>query len=221
MKFLKKIIFILLVFALLISAGSLLISRHVLKASQGRIFANHSDLKEADAVTILGAKVYEDGRLSSILIDRIKTALEVYRNGKAKKILVSGDHGRKSYDEVNAVKRYLLDVEKIPGEDIFLDHAGFDTYDSLYRAHDVFEAKKLIISTQSFHLPRAVYIGQKLGLDTQGIVADKQTYRTAVYNELRENLARCKAFTNVFFKVKPKFGGYPIPINGDGRKSWD
>jgi len=131
MKYLKKIIFILLVFALLISAGSLLISHHVLKASQGRIYTNYSDLKEADAVMILGAKVYEDGRLSSILIDRIKTALLVYRSGKAKKILVSGDHGRKSYDEVNAVKRYLLDVEKVPGEDIFLDHAGFDTYDSL------------------------------------------------------------------------------------------
>jgi vancomycin permeability regulator SanA len=178
------------------------------------------NLPSAEAVMVLGAKVYNNGNLSDILKDRAQTALEVYESGKAQKILVSGDHSRKDYDEVNAVKKYLLENGVKP-EDIFLDHAGFDTYDSLYRAKHIFKINSIIVSTQKFHLPRAVYIGKSLDLETYGIVADKHIYRSALTNNLREILSRTKAFFNVNFDAKPKFLGKEIPISGDGRESWD
>ncbi len=217
----KKIFFFLLVTFFLLVVILFRTSSCVKEESKNLIKVNIQELQSADAVLVLGARVYRDNRLSPILEDRVKTALQVYRNGKAKKILVSGDHGQKSYDEVNAIKRYLLDKEKVPAEDIFLDHAGFDTYDSLYRAQSVFGVKRITISTQFFHLPRAVYIAKKLGLETEGIVADQQIYRGNAYNELRENPARFKAWLNIFFKTNPKYLGDPIPIIGDGRKSWD
>lgn len=178
------------------------------------------NLPSVEAVMVLGAKVYNNGKLSDILKDRALTALEVYGSGKAQKILVSGDHSRKDYDEVNAVKKYLLE-NGVKSEDLFLDHAGFDTYDSLYRAKHIFKINSVIVSTQKFHLPRAVYIGKSLGLETYGIVADRHIYRSALTNSLREILSRTKAFFNVNFDAKPKFLGKEIPISGDGRESWD
>jgi len=140
------------------------------------------------AVMILGAKVRGDGSLSDMYKDRADVAIDVYKQGEAGKILVSGDHGRIEYDEVNAAKNYLL-ANGIPAEDIFLDHAGFDTYDSLYRARDVFQIKTLIISTQNFHLPRAVYIARKLGIEAWGVSADRHFYGNEQFYETREALA--------------------------------
>ena len=192
----------------------------ILKISRAHISDSVDELPQAQAVLIPGARVYEDGRMSDILNDRVISALEVYHAGKADKILVSGDHGRTEYDEVNTVKNRLL-AEGVPETDIFLDHAGFDTYDSLYRARDIFEADSLIVSTQEFHLPRAVYIGNSLGIETYGYIADKQPYLAARRNEMREFPARIKAFLNVTFHSKPKYLGDAIPISGDGRQSWD
>lgn len=172
------------------------------------------------AVMVLGAKVRPDGSLSDMYKDRADTAVEVYGSGMAEKILVTGDHGRIEYDEVNAAKDYLLS-RGVPAGDIFLDHAGFDTYDSLYRARDIFQVENLIISTQDFHLPRAVYIARKLGMEAWGISADKHVYGGKSYYEAREALSRVKAWLEIFFRSKPKFLGEPIPITGDSRPSWD
>jgi SanA protein len=152
--------------------------------------------------------------------DRADVAVEVYKAGKAEKILISGDHGRNEYDEVNAARKYLL-AKGVPAEDIFLDHAGFDTYDSLYRARDIFQIKTLIISTQNFHLPRAVYIARKMGIGAWGVSADKHLYGNEQYYEMREALARAKAWLDVLFQAEPKFLGEAIPITGDSRASWD
>ncbi len=172
------------------------------------------------AALVLGARVYANGNMSPIFRDRVDTAIAEYKAGRADKILVSGDHGRPEYDEVNAAKNYLLE-QGIPPEDIFLDHAGFDTYDSLIRARDVFGVKTLSIVTQDFHLPRALYIADALGLDACGVSADKQEYAGEQRRELRESLARIKAWFNVLVSSKPKYGGEAIPIEGDGQKSWD
>ena len=139
---------------------------------------------------------------------------------KVSKILVSGDHGTVEYDEVNTVKAYLLENGVQP-ENIFLDHAGFDTYDSIYRAKEIFEVESVVIVTQEFHLPRAVYIGNSLGIETHGYIADRQPYVAAIWNSFRESLARIKAFLNVTLNSKPKYLGEPIPITGDGTLSWD
>jgi len=181
---------------------------------------SEEEAPEVDAVLILGAYTYENGEVSPILRDRLLQGLELYRSGKAPKILVSGDHGQNDYDEVNAMRRFL-EKREVPPEDIFLDHAGFDTYNSLLRARDIFQAKKLIVVTQHFHLTRAVYIGRGLGLECYGVPSDLSNYRSLPYLQKREWPARIKAFLEVNLGQKPKFGGDPHPITGDGTSTHD
>ncbi len=174
----------------------------------------------AQVIIILGAKVYANGKMSPMMLDRVETALYLYSQGKADTILVSGDHGQVGYDEVNTIKDYLLE-NGVPGEHIFLDHAGFDTYDSLYRAQAIFQIKSAIIVTQEFHLPRAIYIGRALGLDVSGVIADRQPYQGIIYNQLREIPARLKSFVRVQLHSQPRYLGEPIPITGSSFESWD
>jgi len=164
---------------------------------------------------VLGAMVHGETP-SPVLEDRLLFAYELYKTGKAKKILVSGDHGREEYDEVNAMKQFLLDKE-VPAEDIFMDHAGFNTYDSMYRAKEVFQVRTLIISTQKFHINRALYLAEKMGIEAYGYPSpDKDLYNMEVLNT-REGLAKVKAFLDAdILKRKPKFGGEAIPISGSG-----
>lgn len=187
--------------------------------SRPYIFSEISKTPKADAIIILGASVFADGRMSDMFADRSDAALELYKNNKAGKILISGDHTGKNYDEVNPAKNYLLE-RGVRKNDIFLDHAGLDTYDSLYRAKEVFKIKSAIIATQNFHLPRAVYIGRTLGIDSYGFRADRHLYRDIKLNELREIFADVKAFIDVNSLAKPEFLGEPIPISGDSSKSW-
>ncbi len=171
---------------------------------------------ECEAVMVLGARVFSDGRPSLVLEDRLVYAHRLYSKGKAKKILVSGDHGTKSYDEVNVMKDYLLSLG-VPREDIFLDHAGFNTYDSMYRAKNIFQVKTLLISTQNFHISRSVYIARKLGIDAYGYPSRDKKYYPMEYLNLRESFAKVKAFVDTeVFKRKSKYGGDVIPIGGSG-----
>lgn len=177
---------------------------------------------EADAILILGARVYADGNVSLMLNDRLTTGYELYEAGKAKKIIVSGDHGRKEYDEVNAMKDFLKG-KNVPAEDIFMDHAGFSTYESLYRARDIFQVKKLIVVTQEYHLMRALFIARELGLEAYGVASDKHIYYNVMLrSELREIAARNKDFlTAKIIKPLPKYLGDVIPVTGDGRVTDD
>ncbi|NCD00708.1 hypothetical protein EOL94_01285 [bacterium] len=169
---------------------------------------------------VLGAKVYSNGQMSSVFQDRVDTAIELYNNGRVKKILVSGDHGRENYDEVNSAKNYLLE-KGVLKEDIFLDHAGFDTFDSVYRAKEIFQVDSLIIVTQNFHLPRALYIAKKLGIDSCGKIADKHIYVKQGYMNRREFLAKIKAWLDITFNSEPRYLGDVIPVTGESIKSWD
>ena len=157
----------------------------------------------------------EDGSLSLMLKDRLDKAIELYKQGISEKIIVSGDHGREEYDEVNAMKKYLIENE-IPSESIFMDHAGFSTYESLYRAGYIFKVEKLIVVTQEYHLYRAVYIGNKLGIETYGVPAEKTLYYGQTSREIREILARDKDFVKCIFKSKPTYLGESIPVSGNG-----
>jgi SanA protein len=223
----KNILLKIIVGGLVLSAFAfifiLVADQIVLSSGHGFIYegdSRFSDVPKAQAALVLGARVWRDGSMSAIFEDRAKVALRLYQEGKVEKILVSGDHGRKNYDEVNAAKKFLLD-NGVPGKDIFLDHAGFDTCDSLYRARDVFTAKSLIICTQDFHLPRAIYLGRKLGLEVYGVSADLQPYVGETRRNLREKLARTKALLDIILQAKPKFLGPVIPLSGDGFASWD
>ncbi len=174
----------------------------------------------APVAIVLGAKVKTDGSPSDILRDRLLTAIDLYETGLIEKILVSGDNGQMEYDEVNAMRVYLLAAE-IDADDIFLDHAGFDTYNSMIRAREVFGVTKAIIVTQEYHLPRALYLADAFGIDAQGVAADRQSYLGMLRYETRELLADVKAIFDVTFHSAPHFLGDVIDITGDGRVTWD
>lgn len=174
------------------------------------------DAPESDAVIILGARVYSDGKPSPVLQDRLDYGYELYINKKVKKILVSGDHGTKGYDEVNAMKDYLLD-KGVPREDIFLDHAGFNTYDSMYRAKDIYGIETMIISTQQFHINRSIYIARNIGICAYGYPSEDKSAYNMNYLNFRENLAKVKAYIDTdIVKRKPKYLGDIISIKGSG-----
>ncbi len=178
---------------------------------------------KAHTAIILGAKVYKSGKLSGMLEDRVLTGLELYRKGKVRKLLLTGDHGGKRYDEVNNMRKYLL-KKRVAAKDIFMDHAGFSTYDSMYRAREIFHVKDAVVVTQGFHIARAVYIARHLGINATGIIADRRKYKKSsrIKAEIRETAARVKAFLFVHvFKPEPRFLGKSIPITGDGRKTLD
>ena len=169
---------------------------------------------EADCILILGAGVWGDSP-SPMLSDRLDEGLRLYREGYAGKILVSGDHGSSDYDEVNVMKKYLVDAG-VPSEDVFMDHAGFSTYESIYRAKAVFGVKKVIVVTQKYHIYRALYICDKLGIEAYGSNSDPRSYRGETYRNIREWLARDKDIFTCLFNVKPKYLGEKIDISGNG-----
>lgn len=180
------------------------------------------DVPKADAILVLGAYVTPDGIVSPMLNDRLTVAQELYQMGKAKKLIVSGDHGRKDYDEVNAMKKFLMD-KGISDQDIFMDHAGFSTYESLYRVRDIFQTKKVIIVTQEYHLMRAVFIARELGIEAYGVASDLHDYGLVMGQyKVREIAARNKDFLMAkIIKPKPTFLGEAIPVFGDGRATDD
>lgn len=204
------------------SAGgcSVLLHNYIRQWAQTYTENSIENLPEVQAVIVPGAAVYNNEIMSHILYDRMVTALAVYRNGKAEKFLLSGDHGRHSYDEVNTMKNFLL-RHGVRSEDIFLDHAGFSTYDTLYRARDIFKVKSAIIVTQWFHLERALFIGRNTGLDLYGFGADRRKYINYRLYRLREIPARVKAVLELMLNINPRFLGPVIDISGDGRRSWD
>ena len=220
MKFIKRLFNYLRLVASISLVAIILIN---LKVNSSRNIYSFSEIEKApnaEVALVLGAKVYNDGRLSDMLRDRADTAVDLYNAGKVTKILMSGDHGTPEYDEVNTAKDYLL-AQGVKGEDIFLDHAGFDTYDSLYRAKEIFRARSVAIISQNFHLPRAVYIGQGLGLEAYGVSADRHFYGSTDNNMVREIFADVKAFLDVKLSAKSRFLGPAIPLSGDSKKSWD
>ena len=174
-----------------------------------------SKLKDIDCILVLGCQVKDDGKPSGMLSDRIERGIELYEQGSAPKIIMSGDHGTKEYDEVNTMKQVAVN-KGIASSDIFMDHAGFSTYESLYRAKEIFEADRLIIVTQEYHLYRALYIAQKLGIEAYGVNSDYHSYWGQSNREAREILARCKDFIKTIFKPEPTYLGDAIPVSGDG-----
>ncbi len=173
----------------------------------------------ADAILVPGALVYNDNTVSPVLKDRLDYALELYVSKRAPKFLLSGDHGTKGYDEVNAMRSYLL-AKGVPSEDIFMDHAGFNTYDSLYRAKNIFKVNSLLISTQKFHMGRALYIARNLNIDAYGYPSEDKRIYNMSYLYFREAFARIKAFFDtVIIRRESKFLGEPIPIWGNGEST--
>ena len=179
-----------------------------------------AELEGVDCIVVLGCKVYDDGTPSAMLEDRLKQAIALYDLGAAPKILMSGDHGQTTYDEVNAMKQFAL-TSGVPSVDVFMDHAGFSTYETMYRAKEVFCADKIIIVTQGYHLYRSLYIARSLGIEAYGVASDYRRYANQSGMDLREILARVKDFGMCIWKPEPTYLGPEIPISGNGEATHD
>lgn len=202
----------------LILAG---INLWVTESVRGRILTQEKAAGlDADCIIVLGCQVRSDGTPSHMLEDRLKRGVALYELGAAPKLLMSGDHGIKGYDEVNTMKAYAIEAG-IPTEDIFMDHAGFSTYETIYRAKEIFGAKKIIVVTQQYHLYRAMYIAKAAGLEVYGVAADYRSYSGQFSRDVREVLARIKDFGMTIFWPEPTYLGEAIPISGSGELTHD
>lgn len=173
-----------------------------------------SKLEDVDCILVLGAGIWGD-KPSPMLEDRLLQAISLYKNNVSTKLIMSGDHGRKEYDEVNIMKDFAIQ-KGVLSENIFMDHAGFSSYESVYRAKEIFRADKIVIVTQEYHLHRALYIANQLGIEAYGVNSDPRKYAGQSYRELREILARNKDFVKCIFKPEPTYLGETIPVNGNG-----
>lgn len=218
-KFIGYVVKIAAAVCLLAAVAAIVVNWYVKSQAEGYLLtAQQASGLEADCILVLGCGVRESGEPSLMLRDRLQMGLTLYENGAAEKLLMSGDHGTVEYDEVNAMKDYAVE-RGVPSEDVFMDHAGFSTYESMYRAKEVFLAKKVIIVSQKYHLYRAVYDARDLGLDAWGVAAEEIAYAGQIGRELREILARNKDFLYCIFEPEPTFLGEPVPVWGNGDSS--
>ena len=214
----KKAISLLLLLIFIFAQVPILINTYMYEFSS-RYFmtVEEASNNNFDCVLVLGAGVWGDGP-SHLLEERLNKGVEVYNTGCTNRILMTGDHGREEYDEVNVMKNFAVEKGAV-AEEVFMDHAGFSTYESMYRAKEVFQVKKVLIVTQKYHLYRAVYNARKLGLDAYGVAADGQynfSLPVRAYNNFRESLARCKDFVWCIIKPEPTYLGEAIPISSSG-----
>lgn len=213
-----KILLITVLCLAIAGAGTVLgIDAYVKHAGRGHLITAEeaAKLTDVDCILVLGCRVWDDGTPSHMLRDRLTRGIELYNVGAAAKMLMSGDHSREDYNEVGAMKQYAME-QNVPSEDIFMDHAGLSTYDSIYRAKEIFGADRIIIVTQEYHLYRAVYIAQKLGMEAYGVASDYGTYAGQSKRECREVLARVKDFVTAMFKPEPTYLGDAIALSGNG-----
>ncbi len=206
------ILFIIIVLIILI----ILMNFFIILKTKNRILEEKQieKIENIDCILVLGAGVRGE-KPTNMLEDRIKQGIQLYKDNISTKIIMSGDHKTKEYDEVNVMKKYAIDRE-VSSDDIFMDHAGFSTYESIYRAKEIFRVKKIIIVTQKYHIYRAVYIAQALGIEAYGVPSDLRKYTGQLIRDIREVLARNKEVFKCVIKPKPTYLGEKIPINGDG-----
>ena len=216
-RILITILAALIFFGTLCADALFVLNRYVVKVSSDYILseAEAAELEAVDCILILGAGVYSNKYPSLMLQDRLDKGIELYELGVSDRILMSGDNSEIDYNEVLVMKDYAVEAG-IPGDNIFQDHAGFSTYESMYRARDVFAAEKIVVVTQSYHLYRALYDARALGLEAYGVMAEDVDYRGQTLRDLRELLARVKDVVYCAFKFQPTFLGDVIPISGNG-----
>lgn len=213
----RNIIVFLFAFALLILLGLTGIYIYVKHDVNPRLLTEEkaASLQDVDCIIVLGASVKNGDTPSPMLRDRLDKGIALYKAGCAPKILMSGDHGSEYYNEVSVMKKYAID-HGVPSEDIFLDHAGFSTYESMYRARAVFGADRVVVVTQKYHLTRAVYDANRLSMDAYGVDAAHINYGGQTIRNIREYLAISKDFVMTFIKPEPTVLGAPISLEGSG-----
>ncbi len=217
MKIIKKLIFAVICIGLVGAVAVFGIDFYVKKSTEKYVLTPENAGEGYDCILVLGCGVHGDTP-SHMLEDRLLQGVELCKNGASEKLLMSGDHGRKNYDEVNVMKDFAVE-RGIDSEDVFMDHAGFSTYESMYRARDIFKAEKILIVTQDYHLYRAIYDARALGLDAYGVASNPRSYSGQLYRDIREILARNKDFVYSIIQPEPTYLGEAIPVQGNGNET--
>lgn len=210
----KKLIIYLFFVILFMIVSVIAINTYIKNSVKDKVILA-DEAKSADCILVLGAGVRADGSPSPMLADRLAQGVYLYEMGVSDRLLMSGDNTKKGYDEVNTMKQYAID-KGVASENIFMDHAGISTYDSLYRAKEIFLVDKIVIVTQNYHLYRALYIADSLGIDAYGVSADPRIYAGQELREIREILARTKDFVKCILNPPSKILGEVIPVSGNG-----
>lgn len=211
----KKILKWLLGLIVFFIVGVLSVNYYVKITTSGLIVKSDSKkIENAECALVLGASIW-NGKPSPMLKDRLDIAIDLYKKGIVPKIIMSGDHSTNTYDEVNVMKKYAIE-SGVPSEDIFMDHAGISTYDSVYRLKNIFNVNKVIIVTQEYHLYRSLYIAKSLKINAYGVEATPIKYKGELKREIREILARDKDFVKSIFKPKSTYMGDTIKVSGNG-----
>ncbi|MCL2787054.1 MAG: YdcF family protein [Micrococcales bacterium] len=187
----------------------------VVRSTTGRIVDEASQARERfgsgyDAILVLGAGITPDGKPSVTLTNRLATAVELYQAGLAPVVLLTGDNSRLDYNEVEVMRQYMVDAG-VPAGDVYRDFAGFSTWESIYRAREVFQARRLVIVTQRYHLYRALFGADRLGLDAVGVAAERWK-GFDLGQDIRETAARTKEPLATLFGRKPTFLGPVIEL---------
>ena len=219
MRIIKKLIAVLLCVGIACGIAVLGIDLYVRKSTEKYVLDPENAGSGYDCILVLGCGVHGETP-SHMLEDRLLQGIELYEFGASEKMIMSGDHGREVYDEVNVMKDFATE-RGVPSENIFMDHAGFSTYESMYRARDIFKAEKILIVTQDYHLYRAIYDARALGLEAYGVASNPRSYAGQLYRDIREILARNKDFVYGFFKPEPTYLGEAIPVWGNGNATND
>lgn len=231
-KILWRILLVIIVLAIICTMAVLAINSSVKRSTEDDIVyvvqdkestintVSISGLQEfsADCILVLGAGIKDKETPSPMLKDRLDAGIALYKAGIAPKLLLSGDNGQVEHNEIHVMLNYCLKAG-VPESDIFCDHAGFSTYDSMYRASSIFQVQRAIVVTQKYHEYRALYIGKKLGLSVIGVAAEQDQYFGEGYREFREVLARVKDWGKTLLRSAPLLGGEVIPISGSGISS--
>ncbi|HKZ15322.1 MAG TPA: ElyC/SanA/YdcF family protein [Solirubrobacterales bacterium] len=193
---------------------------YILLSTDGEATSDVADVPPAEVAIVPGALVNASGQMSGMLADRVKEAALLWHTGKVSKILVSGDHGQWTYDEPDTMRKALVRDGVAPA-DIFEDHAGFDTWATMVRARSIFDVKDAVVVTQGFHMPRALYLAEEVGIHATGLLADLHQWGyQGEKSEIREVFSRVKAIWDTTVDT-PAMAGPRIPIQtSDGRESW-
>lgn len=224
---LKKIIKRLFIFCLIVGIlGGIYIgiaNAVVINSVSDRVFREDEITgpeEDCDCIIVLGCGIWDDNTPTPFMRDRLDTAINLYNQGYAPKLLMSGDHGKEGYNEVGVMRQYAIE-HGIPSEDIFMDHAGFSTYETMVRASQIFGIRKAVVVTQEFHIARSVYDCRAFGIDCRGVIATNSGYKVYAKNYIRETLARGKDLIWCLIKPAPTYGGETIDIHGNGEATLD
>ena len=213
---LRRVLDVIVAVALAIVAVFAVTNVVTIVGSKGSIVsADEASISSADAIVVLGASVFADGTPSGILQDRLDDGIALYFAGVAPKLIMSGDNGTESYNEVRVMKQYAI-AQGVPSEDIFCDHAGFSTYESMYRAKYVFGCQRIVVATQTYHLYRALWSAKSLGMQATGVPSDYHEYQKQLQYDIREVPARTKDFFKALFRVPSTYVGDAISLDQDG-----